>query len=275
MPAVSLVRALKDTARLIFLDGHAALAKAWAYFAIAVALEAVALHAWIGWDRLHSALESREPLISGAVLLAVLAAGIAKVVGSTAWLRWVIRPDLGVQLQWRRPEWIFLGRCVQLIILYLVLTTIIGILWAMIFQYNDVNNLGQLIVGMPTIFAIFTILAVFISDVFVVSYLAAFFVLSLPAAACGHPSGLFKSWELSGGNTLRLFCAVGLVACFAQGGIFLVEFQAEGFWSPVVIYWAKSMLKFVASLTILTVAGVFFREIVNPPEPATEMNGVN
>ncbi len=53
-------------------------------------------------------------------LAAQLASGVVVLVGMTAWARWVVDPAAPTRIQWRRSEWVTLGRLVQVYLLGLL-----------------------------------------------------------------------------------------------------------------------------------------------------------
>lgn len=55
-----------------------------------------------------------QPGLQGAVLLVQLAAVLLTVPGFTAWIRWLVDPKAPVVFHWRRAEWLFLGRAIQI-----------------------------------------------------------------------------------------------------------------------------------------------------------------
>lgn len=136
-----------------------------------------------------------SPGLQAGLLLVQLAAALLTVPAFTAWIRWVADPASPVEFRWRRAEWVFVGRVIQIWLFSILLTALfaavmLGLLYLTSspggmdwFQPDSTNVVG---VGVSALMALIPTVCVLLTTVMMMAR----YGLSVVAAATGMPSDL-------------------------------------------------------------------------------------
>ena len=254
---------------MMFVERLGALLRAWVWYVAITGLFIGLIASFAGLDRLHGPGFWSDPAaiaMFGGLMLIGTATGV---LGSTAWLRMVVEPDQGLRIQWKRAEWVFLGRLAQLAIVcaivLLVVTFIVTLIIA--FAFGDVLQPAS---AERPVYAVL-LMGVLGTAILVVpaSFCATWYSFSLPAAACGAQSGLLKARDQIKGHAGRFFWAFVITITIFVLSIELLESLLAGISPQIVVYAAKWLVLFLAYVMCLTMVGLFYRALV-PPRKAVD-----
>lgn len=243
------------------MDGFGRFLRAWAGYLALVALFTIVSFAFIGLPRLTAPDAWNDSVVVAAFGVQALIGAFTGVAGSTAWLRWVVDPKQSLRLQWKRAEWIFLGRLVQFGIICTVSLLVVSFIVTLIgiFAFGEAvqSPVGERLLSAELLFALIGT-AVFVGPV---SLCASWYSLSLPAAACGEPSGLLMAQDRAKGHAGGMFWAFAIAIAVPMLAIALTDSLLVSAVPLSVLYTIGWLLQFLAYVIFLTIAGLYFRSL--------------
>ena len=253
---------VKLACRTMFVEGLGTLVRAWVGYVVIMTVFTILAAALIGWERLQASTFWTDPVAVAAFCLQTLIGSIAGVLGSTAWLRTVVEPGQSLRIQWKRTEWVFLGRLAQFAIILAIVLLVVSFVVTLVLAFGFGDILQSASAEQSLYGAV--LLGLFGTAIVVgpTSLCASWYSLCLPAAASGAPSGLLNARDKIRGHAGRFFWAFVIAITVPTLAIALLESLLAGVAPQIVSHLAIWVLQFLAYVTCLTIAGLYFRELV-------------
>ena len=277
----SSIRTVKLAGGLLFIRGLGRFLNCMGYHLLVVALIAVfAAAALSGSGEIKIRLADAS--IKTAVGLVLTIAGAASfVLGSVAWLRWVIAPDAPPVQGWQRLHWRYLGRMVLMIVIFWLLSLAFAFVLLVIVAGSSGNSDTDLAASIGSAVALPLFVDAFglVTAVIFLAVFASRFSLSFAGAAMGTPSGFLDANDANRPVRMHSFLAFAVVIGFSYLVSVLIGespipstlehhlISASGSVVSVLVSGGINFVLYLIDLftygLCLTLAGLYYRHLVD------------